>query len=153
MSTQVSGRLRLNECRMEHTRGGVSRATVTFNGPNPQQQVVGTHAGPTGVDGELRLAAHATLQAVMQSTRGQLQLDLMGVKLIRAFDANLVVVAVFAPGVGQFSRVVGVAIADTDAPTAAAKATLQAINRLTDPFLGDVNGDVDDDVIGDVTHE
>ena len=79
--------------------------------------------------------ALATLDAVTQATCGAMRLELVGVKPLRAFDENLVVVAVTVHLEGATHRVVGSAIADEDPVVGTAKATLHAINRLASPLL------------------
>lgn len=131
----ASVRLRLAGCHLEHGKGGRSRVVVEFEGPGIGQLVSGVQSGMTSVDGDLRLAAQATLDAVTRATNGELQLELMGVKLVRAFDTTVIVVAVFTPGGSQTGSMVGAAIADADCPTATVKATLHAINRFVAPFM------------------
>lgn len=130
-----STRLRLAGCRLEHGKGGTSRAVVDFEGPSLGQRISGVQNGIASVDGDLRLAAQATLDAVTRATNGTVQLHLMGVKLIRAFDTTMIVVSVFTPNGVQPGQMVGAAIADIDVPTATAKATLQAINRFAAPYM------------------
>lgn len=132
---EAAARLRFTGCRVEHSRGGLSRAVVDFVGATAGGEVSGVQVGPTSADGDLRLVAQATLDAIIQFSRGAVRLELMGVKLIRAFDTTLVVVAVFAVDTGATTRMVGAALSDIDAPTAAAKATLHAVNRMVAPFL------------------
>lgn len=95
----------------------------------------GRIAGSASPAGDLRLMALATLDAVTQATCGALRLELVGVKPLRAFDENLVVVAVNVHHEGVVHRVVGSAIADDDPVVGTAKATLHAINRLASPLL------------------
>jgi hypothetical protein len=131
----ASSRLRLAGCRLEHGKGGTSRVVVDFEGPGLGQHVSGVQNGMTSVDGDLRLTAQATLDAVTRATNGRLQMDLMGVKLVRAFDTTVIVVSVFTPAGHQRGRMVGAAIVDDDVPTTTVKATLHAINRFVAPYM------------------
>ena len=96
-------RLRFVGCRVEHSRGGFSRAVVDFDGALAGERTSGVQVGPSSAEGDLRLAAQATIDAIVKATHGVVQLDLMGVKLIRAFDTNIVVVAVFVLNTGETS--------------------------------------------------
>ena len=83
----------------------------------------------------MRLVALATMDAIQHATSGALRLELIGVKPIRAFDTNLVVVAAIAHHADKSTRVVGAAIADEDPLVGTARATLHAVNRLASPLL------------------
>lgn len=128
-------RLRLVGCRVEHTRGAITRAVVECDGPAEGQRTVGQQEGTTCPGGDFRLTAQATLDAIMHATCGALRLELIGVKPLRAFDTNLVVVAVQAHHEGRSTRIVGSAIAEDDILVGTARATLHAVNRLASPLL------------------
>jgi len=128
-------RLRLVSCRVEHTRGAMSHALVECEGPTAGQVTTGRKQGSTCPGGDFRLAAQATLDALMQATCGALALELIGVKPMRAFDTNVVVVAVLVHHEGQTTRVVGAAVADEDPLVGTARATLQGVNRIAAPLL------------------
>jgi hypothetical protein len=134
-SSEPSARLLLIGCRVEHNRGATSIATVECDGPAAGQRTVGRQEGTTCPGGDLRLAALATLHAVMEATRGALRAELIGVKPMRAFDTNLVVVALLAHHEGKVTRIVGAAIADDDPLVGTARAALHAINRLAAPLM------------------
>jgi hypothetical protein len=133
-ASEGHARLRLIGCRVEHDRGAVTRAMVECEGAFGRR-TVGLQEGTTCPGGDLRLTAIATLDAVLQATDGKLQIDLVGVKAMRAFDSTVVVVAAAARQNNQHTRVVGAAMADADLLTATARATLQAVNRLVSPHL------------------
>lgn len=128
-------RLRLVGCRVEHDRGAITRALVECEGPGVGRRTVGLQEGTTCPGGDLRLASLATLDAVVQATCGALQLELIGVKPLRAFDTSIVVVAVLAHCEGQTTRIVGAATAEDDLLSGTARATLHAINRIAAPLL------------------
>jgi len=134
-SLEPSVRLRLVDCRVEHARGAVTRAVVECDGPSAGQRTIGRQEGSTCPGGDLRLAALATLDAVTQSTCGALRLELIGVKPIRAFDTNIVVVAVHAHHEDKVTRIVGAALAEDDLVLGTARATMHAVNRLASPLL------------------
>ena len=132
---ESTARLRLVGCRVEHARGAVTRAVVECDGPASGQRTVGRQEGSTCPGGDLRLAALATLDAVSQATSGALRLELIGVKPLRAFDTNIVVVAVLAHHEGVVTRIVGAALSDDDALVGTARATMHAVNRIASPLL------------------
>src|SRR6185436_17822704 len=49
--------------------------------------------GVTSTLGDLRVAADASLRAIEQFSNGTLRFELVGVKTMRAFDANIVIVS------------------------------------------------------------
>jgi hypothetical protein len=128
-------RLRLVACKVEHARGAMSRAIAEFEGRVDGERIEGRKEGSTCPGGDLRLAALATMDAIQQATSSALRLELIGVKPIRAFDTNIVVVAAIAHHGGSTIRVVGAAIADEDPLVGTARATLHAVNRLASPLL------------------
>lgn len=131
----TQARVRLVGCRIEHARGAISRAIVEFEGRVEGERIEGRKEGSTCPGGDLRLASLATMEAIHQATSSALRLELIGVKPIRAFDTNIVVVAAIAHHGGKATRVVGSAIADEDPLMGTARATLHAVNRLASPLL------------------
>lgn len=128
-------RLRLVSCRLERAAGATSRVTAEFLEPITGRPIICRQEGATCVGGDLRLAALATLDAVANAIDGELKLELVGVKPLRAFDTNLMVVALLLHQDGQTTRVVGTAIAEDDPLDGVARATLHAVNRLIAPYL------------------
>jgi hypothetical protein len=90
----------------------------------------GRSIGQSSPLGDFRVSAEAALRALDDLTRGSLQLELLGVKHIRAFDANLVLVSVSVRENGQYTRLVGCYLAETDTRRGAAMAVLNATNRV-----------------------
>jgi hypothetical protein len=80
--------------------------------------------------GDLRLAAEATLRAISQFSKGAISFEVIGVKALRAFDANVVIVSVLARRQGTEQRLLGCHLADEDSLRSAVLATLQATNRI-----------------------
>jgi hypothetical protein len=96
---------------------------------------VGTATGPAGALGDLRVAAEAALDALGTYSRHVVKFSLIGVKTLRAFDSNLVVVAVdMTSTTGHHHRLVGANLAQDDLATGVALAVLNATNRI----LGDI---------------
>lgn len=90
----------------------------------------GRSMGQSSPLGDFRVAAEAALRALDDFTKGALGLELLGVKHIRAFDANLVLVSVSVRENGQYTRLVGCYLAETDTRRGAAMAVLNATNRV-----------------------
>jgi hypothetical protein len=128
-------RLRFVACRLERAAAAMTRVTVEIDGPAYGQRIESRAEGSTCVGGDLRLAAQAMLEALVQATQGALRFELIGVKPIRCFDTNVVVAAVIAHFDGMSRRLVGTAIADEDPITGAALAALNATNRVVAPIL------------------
>jgi hypothetical protein len=95
----------------------------------------GKSAGQSSPLGDFRVAAEAALRALDDFTKGALQLELLGVKHIRAFDANLLIVSVSVRENGQYTRLVGCYLAETDTRRGAAMAVLNATNRVLGNYI------------------
>ena len=129
-------RLRLVRCQLEHRSGARTRACVQFEGPWFEQPLVFEQEGATCPGGDLRLAARATLDALTHATQGVVRFDLTGVKPTRAFDTNMMLVAVAVHWAGEHRRALGVAVDENNAVLATVRATLHAVNRFVSPMLG-----------------
>lgn len=83
--------------------------------------------------GRVRAAATATLRAAAEASAEDVRLELESVSVIKAFDREYVLVSVLA-GSNTFGRTLlqlaGAQPVEQDAQTAAALATLKAINRV-----------------------
>jgi len=88
--------------------------------------------------GRMRAAALATLRAAADAIAANVRLELESVSAVRAFDREYVLVSVLGAG-GTFGRkliqLVGAQPIDDDSQTAAALATLKAINRVLGKVL------------------
>lgn len=97
-------------------------------------EYTGRAAGEKGDAVELRTAASAALTAIAALVPHDVKVRLAGVKLVRAFDAELVVVSLYRPD-DQPHNLVGAVVAGDDARRAAATAVLSALNRLLGNYL------------------
>ena len=91
----------------------------------------------TGENGDLleqRTAATASLIAIEAVVGHTLGAKLVGVKHVRAFDEELMVVALYRPG-PPAQRLVGSVSIDTDPRRAAAVAVLNGLNRILGAYL------------------
>jgi len=61
--------------------------------------------------------------------------ELIGVKHIRAFDANLLIASVAVREGGQLSRLAGCYLAESDTKRGAAMAVLNATNRVLGNYI------------------
>jgi hypothetical protein len=123
------GRLRLAAHRCTRTPAGVCRIEVELEASDGRL-CQGRAEGATGATGELRLAAEATLQALDRALAGAIRFELLGVKSLRAFDANLVIVAVATERLGRPTRLLGCVQASGELEHAAVLAVLDATNRI-----------------------
>ena len=129
-------RLRFTRFSFERTPNARCAAEVELE-YQPGDAVVGRAEGISAPLGDIRLAAEATLRAIEEFSRGTLRLELLGVKQMRAFDANVVIVSVQcvdgeSPNGerGKERRLLGCHLAGEDPLRGAVIATLQATNRL-----------------------
>jgi hypothetical protein len=98
------------------------------------KKYVGRTEGQSSPIGDLRLGAEAAIEAVEAFAQGALGLELMGVKLVRAFDANVVIVSATQRS-ARGTRLVGCYLADRDPVRGAALAVLNATNRVLGNYL------------------
>jgi len=108
---------------------GLGSAVVTLEW-KASERYVGRAEGVSSAFADLRLAVEATLKALAEFTRHKDVFDLVGVKSVRAFDSNVIMVSVMAKREGKPTQLVGCRIADGDPLRSAVLATLQATNRL-----------------------
>lgn len=116
------------------TRSPAGRCIVQVELDYAGKRYVGKTEGQSSPIGDLRLGAEAAMQAVESFAQGALGLELMGVKLVRAFDANVVIVSCTQRS-ARATRLVGCYLADRDAVRGAALAVLNATNRVLGNYL------------------
>jgi hypothetical protein len=122
-------RLRFSGFDFRKLPSGLGSATVTLEW-KATERYVGRAEGVSSAFADLRLAVEATLKALAEFTRHKDVFELVGVKSVRAFDSNVVMVSVLAKREGKPTQLVGCRIADGDPLRSAVLATLQATNRL-----------------------
>jgi len=125
-------RLNFKTFTFERTPAGrcVAQVELEYDG----KRYVGRSEGQSSPIGDLRLGAEAAMQAVEAFAQGGLGLELMGVKLVRAFDANVVIVSC-TQRAARNTRLVGCYLADRDAVRGSALAVLNATNRVLGNYL------------------
>ncbi len=114
---------------LERLPSGRCRARVVLTWMD-SEEFVGEAEGLSSQAGELRCAAEACVTALTRSVKNEIRLELLGVKAVRAFDANLVIVSLALPKETAGQRLVGCCLTDEDPPRGAALAVLNATNRL-----------------------
>jgi hypothetical protein len=95
---------------------------------------VGEATGESGEFIELRTAALAALNALESVVGDSLGVRVVGVKQVRAFDSELMVVSMHRPG-GSPQRLVGAVPGGRDPRASAAVAVLNGLNRTLGNYL------------------
>lgn len=132
--TDLGSRQRVKFIGVERVlqRDGNVRMQVTLGWDGELRQ--GTAINEAGELIELRTAAAAALDALDQVRGEPLGIKLVGVKQFRAFDADLMVVALYRSGPSP-QRLVGAVPVGDDTRRAAAVAVLHALNRILGNYL------------------
>lgn len=126
----LPGRLRLAEVRTEHRPDAGVRIVVDLEVGDDRHRGEAEGVGTRAV--ELRMAGAATLEAVRQAVPDAGSLRLVGMKTVRAFDADLVLAGLRSGQNGK-RRLVGAVPSEGDLDRAAAAAVLDAVNRVLGP--------------------
>lgn len=106
------------------------RVALEWNGEMKIGEAIGEHGDMT----EQRTAAQAALAALEEVVGQSLGMKLVGVKHVRAFDEELMVVALYRSGPPS-QRLVGSVSIDNDPRRAAAVAVLNGLNRILGSYL------------------
>lgn len=94
----------------------------------------GSATGEKGLALELKTTAQAAINALEALSGQDLRLRIIGVKVIHAFDSDLVVASLLRVN-GVHQRLVGAVVVNDSPIDAAALAVLSALNRLLGNFL------------------
>ena len=121
-------RPRFARFRLDRLPNGRCRAEVVLVW-RERGQVRGTAEGIASPSGELRCAAQACLNALAQVVQDT-AFEVLGVKAVRAFDENVVIVSLAMRGAGDGPRLVGSCLAGEKLARGAAVAVLNATNRM-----------------------
>jgi hypothetical protein len=132
--TAIAERLRFQTFGFDRLSDGRCRARVQLSWTDGRE-FVGEAVGMTSQAGELRCSAEATVHALQQAVSGDVQLELLGVKAVRAFDATVVIVSLSVRMEGNAWRMVGSYLTETDPPRGAALAVLNATNRVLGNYV------------------
>jgi len=127
-------RLRFTNFQFVRTPSGLCTAEVELEWLDGVT-VIGKASGQSSPMGDLRIAAEAALHALENFSGGAIEFELAGIKALRAFDANIVIVAIgLRKGEGP-RRLLGSYLAERDPVRAAVIAVLNATNRLLGNFI------------------
>jgi hypothetical protein len=101
----------------------------------PGEAIVGRAQGQASPAGDARLGAEAAIRALESFTQGVVTFELVGVKVVRAFDANVVIASLLQRGDAGPDRLLGCYLADGDMVRGAALAVLNATNRVLGNYI------------------
>lgn len=126
-------RLRFADFSFTRTPSGQCSAEVSLEWDNALY--VGRAIGQSSPLGDFRVAAEAALRALEDFAKDAMHFELLGVKHVRAFDANLLIVSVSLREDSQLARLVGCYLAESDTRRGAAMAVLNATNRVLGNYI------------------
>jgi hypothetical protein len=121
-------RLRFADFAFSRTPSGQCSAEVSLEWEN--SLFVGRSIGQSSPLGDFRVAAEAALRALEDFVKDAMHFELLGIKHVRAFDSNLLIVSISLRQDEQLTRLVGCYLAETDTRRGAAMAVLNATNRV-----------------------
>jgi hypothetical protein len=131
---QRGERLRFEEFEHQSSQNGRARVRVVF--ARGTRIFNGDATGLETREGAGRAAAQAALSAAEAATEGRFSAELMGLKLVRAFDAWIVITALRAHAADKDYRLIGSAEAPgEDTTRGAVLSILDAINRVVERYL------------------
>jgi hypothetical protein len=126
-------RLRFAQFSFARTPSGQCNSEVSLEWDG--ETFVGRALGQSSPLGDFRVAAEAALNALMTFAKGAIQFELLGIKQMRAFDENLIIVSIAMRQDGKLTRLVGCCLVDSDTRRGAALAVLNATNRILGNFI------------------
>jgi len=126
-------RLRFTDFRFRRATDGRCSAEVELEWIEGHK-VRGTASGQSSATVDLRVAAEAGLRAIESFSDGGLAFELIGVKSIRVFDANVVIVSIANRHDGP-QKLLGSCLVEDDPVRGAVVAVLNATNRVLGNFI------------------
>ena len=127
-------RLRLGRVEAAHTMTGHCSVEVELEWVDGER-VVGRAEGQASTAGDLRIAALAAINALEKFAAGSLAFELTGIKGIRAFDANIVIVSIAVRQGPGPQRLLGSYLAEVDPIRSSVIAVLNATNRVLGNYI------------------
>jgi hypothetical protein len=127
-------RLRFVDFRFVRTPDGRCSAEVLLDWVDGMQ-VRGTASGQSSTMVDLRVAAEAALRALETFGDRTFMFELIGVKAVRAFDANVIIVCMDMRNGQGPQRLLGLSLAEEDPVRGAVVAVLNATNRVLGNFI------------------
>jgi hypothetical protein len=132
----VTRRERLRFTGFSYTRSPSGQVTCEVSLEwAPGETVIGRAQGQASPAGDARLGAEAAIRALEAFTEGSITFELVGVKVVRAFDANVVIASLIQKGDSGPDRLLGCYLADGDMVRGAAIAVLNATNRVLGNYI------------------
>lgn len=121
-------RLRFQDFSLQRTPSGhvTCQVSLTYG----EEVLTGSAAGTSSPSGDTRLGAEAALRALESFTQGAITFELVGVKAVRAFDSNVLIVSIRQHGHQGPERMLGCFLTEDDQVRGAAVAVLNATNRV-----------------------
>jgi hypothetical protein len=126
-------RLKFHEFTFQRTPSGRVSCQVSLS--YGEELVTGSAVGTTSPSGDTRLGAEAALKALEIFTNGVITYELVGVKVVRAFDSNVAIVSIRQHGNTGPERMLGCYLTDDDPVRGAAIAVLNATNRVISGYI------------------
>ena len=127
-------RLRFSNFTFTRTPSGHATAEVELEWVDGVR-VTGAANGQSSPMGDLRIATEAALKAIERFSDGALRFELVGVKLLRAFDANVVICSINVRSGEGPTKLLGCYLAELDPVRGAVVAVLNATNRVLGNFI------------------
>jgi len=127
-------RLRFTGFSIERSPSGRVTCQVVLEWA-PGETVTGRSEGQASPAGDSRLGAEAAIRALEAFTQRDITFELVGVKVVRAFDANVVICSIIQKGDEGPDRLLGCYLADGDLVRGAALAVLNATNRILGNYV------------------
>jgi hypothetical protein len=127
-------RLRFAGFTLERSPAGRVTCQVSLEF-GPGETWTGRAEGQASPAGDSRLGAEAAIRALEAFTERAITFELVGVKVVRAFDANVVITSLTQRGDDGPDRLLGCYLADGDIMRGAALAVLNATNRTLGNYI------------------
>lgn len=132
----ASGRERLRFTDFQFTRTPDGRCAARVRLEWIDGTVVhGSASGQSSTTVDLRVSAEAAVNALDEFTERSYGLELIGVKAIRVFDANVIIVSVATTRGPGPRRLLGSCLVEDDPVRGAVLAILSATNRVLGNFI------------------
>jgi hypothetical protein len=128
-----SERVELAQFSFTRTPSGQCSAQVILKWDG--QEFAGRSIGQSSTFGDFRVCAEAALRALEEFAKDAIQFELVGIKHVRAFDSDLLIVSISARQDGLTMRLVGCCLAESDTRRSAAVSVLNATNRLLGNYI------------------
>ena len=127
-------RLRFEEFDHQSSQNGKARVRVVLTWG--EQRFTGEATGVETREGAGRAAALAAIAAAEAVTEGRLKTELVGIKLVRAFDSWIVITSLRAQSTGRSYRLLGSSEAPgEDTTRGAVLSILDAVNRVLEKYM------------------